>query len=102
VGGARINRYASVHRDGCRVKAGIGSVTGDMLAGSVLIHWLARAKAAVTVSGYIAKARPSPRAAARRRIHSAGGRRRRPAFKVKNLDSPAMIRAREGRAAYGP
>jgi hypothetical protein len=52
-------------------KRGIGSVTGDMLAGSVLIHWLARAKAAVTVSGYIAKARPSPRAAARRRIHSA-------------------------------
>jgi hypothetical protein len=52
-------------------KQGIGSVTGDMLAGSVLIHWLARAKAAVTVSGYIAKARPSPRAAARRRIHSA-------------------------------
>jgi hypothetical protein len=52
-------------------KRNIGSVTGDMLAGSVFIHWLARAKAAMTVSGYIAKARPSPRAAARRRIHSA-------------------------------
>jgi hypothetical protein len=52
-------------------KRDIGSVIGDMLAGSVLIHWLACAKAAVKVSGYIAKARPSPRAAARRRIHSA-------------------------------
>jgi hypothetical protein len=51
-------------------KQGIGSVTGDMLDGSVLIHWLARAKAAVTASGYIAKARASPRVAARRRIHS--------------------------------
>jgi hypothetical protein len=52
-------------------KRGIGSVTGDMLAGSVLIHWLARAKAAVMASGYMTKARPSPRVAARRHIHSA-------------------------------
>src|SRR5262249_2552333 len=71
VGHSGTGKAAGSKPPGMKVTA--GSVIGETVAGNVVMHWPARTTAAATVAGNSAWARSSPRAATRRRRHSASG-----------------------------